>query len=158
MKIVPVLLLAACLTVCLVGCAAEQEAELCRIRFDRGHGSIWGNQLTVEVCPEEIILLRYIPEGATDLELVEHLPITNAQWEALRNALETMKLKKEGSSFWRRVFQGTKVDGGEFRKLVLYWKTDGGEEAFSYVWPQGPEAEAAEKLLEGLIPTVQQGG
>lgn len=158
MRKVPVLLLAACLTVCLVGCAAEQEPQLCRIRFDRGHGSLWGNQLTVEVCPEEIILLRYIPEEAVDMELVEHLPITDAQWDALCDALGAMKLKKERAPFWRSLLPNNKLDGGEFRKLVLYWKTDRGEEAVSYVWPQGPEAEAAEKMLEGLIPAVQQGG
>lgn len=158
MRKVPALLLAACLAVCLAGCNAEQEGQLCRIRFERGHGSAWGTQFTVEVCPEEITEIRYIPAGTSEPETAWHIPITTEQWETLCAAIGSLELKEERVSFWHELFGGAKADGGAYRKLTLYWKTDRGEKAVAYVWPQSPQAQTAEKLLEELIMNIGQGG
>lgn len=128
----------------LSGCNAGECDPITGIKFERGHGSAWGNQFYIEVSPEAIVVLRYIPAGATELQTVEQLPITETQWQSLRAAVEQLPLKKARSLFG----ESHKLDGGEYRKLTLL--RDGKETA--YRWPDTPEAQQLEQLLEALVP------
>lgn len=135
----------------LYGCgSAAPSAALSGIVFERGHGSAWGNQLYLEVCPEEIVVARYIPEGSTELQTAEKIPITQTQWQRLEAQLQEMTLEKERVSWWQQLLGKKKLDGGEYRKLTLVY----GDAQVACRWPDdGAELEA---LLEYLVGEVTQ--
>lgn len=128
----------------LSGCSAGGGEAVTGIKFERGHGSAWGNQFYIEVNAEEIVIARYIPAGTTELRTVEHLPITETRWQSLCAAVERLPLKKARSLLG----ESHKLDGGEYRNLTLL--RDGKETA--YRWPDTPEAQQLEQLLEALVP------
>ena len=127
----------------LSGCSAKRNQELTAISFNRGHGSMWGNQFYIEISPVEIVTARYIPEGSWDLVTVEHLPITDAQWEKIKSAVEQLPLEKARTNIWEK----QKLDGSEFRELTLVR----GKKEVTYYWPNKPEAQQLEALLEALL-------
>ena len=127
----------------LSGCSAKRNQELTAISFNRGHGSVWGNQFYIEISPVEIVTARYIPEGSWDLVTVEHLPITDAQWQTIKSAVEQLPLEKARTNIWVK----QKLDGSEFRELTLVW----GKKENTYYWPNKPEAQQLEALFEALL-------
>ena len=127
----------------LSGCSAKRNQELTTISFNRGHDSMWGNQFYIEISPEEIVIARYIPEGSGDLVTVEHLPITDAQWQMIKSTVEQLPLEKARTNIWEK----QKLDGSEFRELTLAW----GKKEITYYWPNTPEAQQLEQMLEALL-------
>ena len=127
----------------LSGCSAKRNQELIAISFNRGHGSMWGNQFYIEISPVEIVTARYIPEGSWDLVTVEHLPITDAQWEKIKSAVEQLPLEKARTNIWEK----QKLDGSEFRELTLVR----GKKEVTYYWPNIPQAQQLEALFEALL-------
>ena len=127
----------------LSGCSAKRNQELTTISFNRGHDSMWGNQFYIEISPEEIVIARYIPEGSWDLVTVEHLPITDAQWQMIKSTVEQLPLEKARTNIWEK----QKLDGSEFRELTLAW----GKKEITYYWPNKPEAQQLEKFFETLL-------
>ena len=127
----------------LSGCSAKRNQELTTICFNRGHDSMWGNQFYIEISPEEIVIARYIPEGSWDLVTVEHLPITDDQWQSIKNTVEKLPLEKARTDIWEK----QKLDGSEFRELTLVR----GKKETLYAWPNTPEAQQLEQLLETLL-------
>lgn len=142
-------LLCAVLSAC--SCA---PTKLVGIVFERGHGSAWGNQFYINVCKNEIAATRYIPEGAADQTVREHIPITAEQWQTLANAIEKLELKKERGSWIKALLGKSKLDGGEYRNLSLIWETGAGTVETKYTWPQNEQAQALESLLEQLAKTA----
>lgn len=145
------LILAACCLVLFSGCAGtEQAGTVCKIVFDRGSGSTWGNQFYIELCPEEIITVRYFPAGSSDFVTREHIPIDGNIWEDALSAVQTLedKLEANSQSFWQKLLGGQKQDGGDYRKLTVY-RTSG--EEVSYKLPADPAAQSLEALLESLV-------
>jgi len=140
----------------LPGGCAQEENLLVGIIFERGHGCAWGNQYYVEVCREEIVMLRYFPEGASEPVTEEHIPIASGQWLGLTQLLQTMELE-EKRSFWLRSFFGrNKQDGGEYRSLTLIRQREKKTQKTGYRWPQTPQAEELELLLVQLSQTAQK--
>ena len=127
----------------LSGCGAKKNSEITMIWFERGHGSLWGNQFYIKVSPREIVTARYIPEGSWDLVTVEHIPITEDQWQTLKSTVEQLPLEKARTDIWEK----QKLDGSEFRELTL----TRGEKETTYYWPNTPEAQLLEQLLEALL-------
>lgn len=121
------------------------------IRFDRGHGSAWGNQFYIEVCADEIVLARYFPEESQEQEVCEHIPITPEQWNEICLAIQALNLTKDRPSLWQKLWESKKLDGGEYRNLTLVWKTSKGEKEINYQWPSDQQANALEELLEQLV-------
>lgn len=115
-----------------------------KLTFDRGHGSAWGNQFYIELSPEEIVILRYIPEGSAELETREHIPIREDTWKQLQTHLEALTLEEETVSLWQRLFGSKKLDGGAYRRLILSYE----DRAVTYRWPEG--GDALEAFLETL--------
>lgn len=151
MKKLSARILAACLAVFLSACAAPgKDARLCRITFDRGHGTLWGNQFYIEICPEEIVLMRYFPAGSTEQTTKEHVPITAEEWASLSAAVRALPLKEDRPGFWSRLWKNRKLDGGEYRKLTLQWQSGNSVQTICYQWPAGQQAEALEQLLEAF--------
>ena len=154
MKKAPVFLVTACLTALLTGCGAKNsDGVLARIVFDRGHGSMWGNQFYIEICEDEVICIRYFPEGSSEQMTDTEIPLTQEMWEQLVFAVGELKpeLKPERGTLKKAQV----LDGTEYRKLTLSWKNGGNEKTVNYSWPSSPAAQKLEALLEGLIPKKQ---
>lgn len=126
----------------LAGCGAKDES-ITGIKFNRGHGSMWGNQFYMDLAPTEIVCARYIPEGGWDLVTVEHIPITDARWQSIKSMVEQLPLEKARTDIWEK----QKLDGSEFRELTL---VRGGKE-ITYYWPNTPEAQQLEQHFETLL-------
>ena len=139
-RMLPLLVIAALL---LSGCGAKSNGEITQIIFNRGHGSMWGNQFYIKISPEEIVSARYIPEGQWDLVTVENLPIPYEQWHKVKSAVEQLPLEKARTDIWEK----QKLDGSEFRELTLVR----GEKEVTYYWPNTPQAQQLEQLFETLL-------
>ena len=133
----------ACLVTLLLGCKQEESTDITGIKFNRGHGSAWGNQFYIEIHATQIRLARYIPQGESELITVEHLPITDAQWQTLKGTVAQLPLEKARTNIWEK----QKLDGSQFRELTLVY----GKKEVTYYWPNTPEAQQLEQLLETLL-------
>ena len=154
MKKIAMLMAAACLLTMMVGCASESSpGTLSKITYDRGHGSMWGNQFYIEVTEDEIVCARYFSEGSSEQSTCQHIPITAQQWQELTAAVQKLEpeLKKDQPSELQKLFKSQKLDGGEYRKLTLSRKTDRSEESVVYQWPASAAAQELEVLLEALL-------
>ena len=149
-RVVCLFLLSGVILFSLTGCHQEESGEMTQITFERGSGSIWGNQFYIEVCPRQILLVRYFPEGSSQQQTKEQIPITQEQWDTLFRAVQALELTPEKTSFLQTLFGGQMLDGGEYRKLTLVWQTAAGEKEITYRWPGGPQADRLEQLLEQL--------
>ena len=146
---------AAILLLFFAGCKSADDFETVGLVFERAHGSVWGNQFYVEVCADEIIEMRYFPEGEIDPVTVTHIPVTSMQWNALRDTVQSLPLTKVKPSLRERLFGQNKLDGGEYRHLTLIQKNAQGETAVLYEWPQSEQAAELEKQLKQLTQNVK---
>lgn len=127
------------------GCSQSRtSAAVTGLTFDRGCGSTWGNQLYISLTQTRITTLRYIPEGSSELQILEDLPITPRQWQSITQALEQLTLKKEKTTL------SGKQDGGDYRCLTLTY----GKKSVTYRWPDN--GAILETLLEQLVQEVTQ--
>jgi len=126
----------------LAGCSPK-DTDITGIRFNRGHGSMWGNQFYMELEPAEIVRIKYIPEGRSELVTLEHLPLTETQWQTVKSFVEQLPLEKARTNIWEK----QKLDGGAFRELTL----ERGKKEVTYYWPNTPEAQQLEQLFETLL-------
>ena len=129
----------------LPGCSKGRE-PVTGLTFERGNGSVWGNQLYIHMTEAGITTLRYIPDGSGELVEQENLPLTAAQWQAVLEQVEQLALEREKSSLIGKLFG--KQDGGDFRRLTVIY----GSEAVIYRWPEN--GQALESLLEQLVREV----
>lgn len=146
------LLLAGVMLLGFTGCGTKEAGVMTGLRFDRGHGSVWGNQFYIEVCADEIVLVRYFPENSQDQEVCEHMAITPEQWTKICTAVQALDLKEDRPSLWQKLWESRKLDGGEYRALTVIW--DGNVE-IAYEWPNNQQATELETLLEQLVETSQ---
>ena len=132
----------------LTACAQKEvDGEVTKLIFDRGHGSAWGNQLYMEICPQEITLLRKVgADGA--LHTWENLPVSAENWEQLEAILKNISLEKESVSLWQSLFASQKRDGGLYRNLTLVY----GEKQLRCQWPA--DDGGLEAFLELLAQEV----
>lgn len=126
----------------LTGCRTKDES-VTKITFNRGHGSMWGNQFYMELQATEIVCAQYIPEGQSELVTLEHIPITDAQWQTAKSTVEQLPLEKARTNIWEK----QKLDGSEFRELTLVR----GKKEITYYWPNTPEAKQLEAFFEELL-------
>lgn len=141
------ILLTPVLMLLMPGCHRSNSAEpVTGLTFERGSGSVWGDQLYISLTQERITTLRYIPEGSGELEILEDLPITQDQWQAIIQELEKLPLEREKPNLLEKLFG--KQDGTDFRRLTV----TRGTETVTYRWPE--KGEALELLLEQLVGEV----
>lgn len=129
----------------LPGCGKGRE-PVTGLTFERGNGSVWGNQFYISMTQTGITTLRYIPDGSGELVERENLPITREQWEAVLAQLEQLTLEREKPNLIGSLFG--KQDGGDFRHLTVTY----GSETVTYRWPEN--GQALEALLEQLAGEV----
>lgn len=139
-----------CLTA-MSGCSRVEDAPLCGVILERGHGSAWGNGFYIEVRTDRIVLARYFPQGAQEQVTCEQIPISPEQWNAICQAVQAMELEQDRTAWWQNLWGSSKLDGTQFRKLTLIWDTPGGEQSVLYRWPADPRAGDLETLLEQLV-------
>lgn len=148
----------------LGGCAEKSSVTGTPIRviFDRGHGSMWGVQFYMDVCPEEITSTRYFGEDSADgdQESRENVPITAEQWSKIEAAVAELVPQLEEvdqPSLLKRILgSGTsKLDGGLYRKLTLAYRSGDETVQVEYNWPQSSQADALEQLLEELAASIE---
>ncbi len=129
------------------GCSHEPTLQsLAGVTFDRGSGSVWGNQLYISLTETRIVTLRYIPKGTAEQKTLEQLPLAPEQWQEVVRVLEQLPLEKEKRSLLENLFP--KQDGGDYRRLTLTY----GKTAITYRWPD--EGTQLERLLEQLAEEV----
>lgn len=116
------------------------------LTFERGNGSVWGDQLYVSLTASGITALRYVPDGSGELVERENLPLTAEQWQAVLDRLEQLTLEREKSSLIEKLFG--KQDGGDFRRLTVTY----GTESVPCRWPDN--GQPLEALLEQLVKEV----
>lgn len=134
----------------LSGCAKAQSGNITGIRFERGHGSAWGNQFDIEISSAEIVIAHYIESETMELVAVEHLPVSYTQWDMFKSMVGELELKKARST----AFDRNKLDGGAFRKLTLCY----GEKEILYQWPDSAESARLEEKLESFLQEQLQKG
>lgn len=135
----------------LPGCHVKENSALTGIIFDRGNGSVWGNQLYMEVNSTEIGMLRYISKETGQLETLEHILIQPEEWEALKSAICELELQKDTPSWKERLFGHSKLDGGNYRNLSLIYSNGVKETTTKYQWPGSAAAQELEDMLEQLV-------
>lgn len=152
------LLLAGCMMFMLTSCSGEKgDVSLNRLVFDRGHGSMWGNQFYIEVTETEIVYAAYFPEGASEQTTCQNIPITEETWASIVSAVDTLKpeLVKDTPTLWEKLAGSRKQDGGEYRKLTLSWQTSSNTEDVLYKWPASSAATQLETLLQSLLENAE---
>lgn len=138
-----------CVPLLLQGCSSAPGSDTpTGLIFDRGNGSVWGNQLYIHLTKNTIITARYIPEGSAELMTLEQLPIPPEQWQLISQALQQLKPEREKPSLLEKLFP--KQDGGDYRRLTLIY----GQKEITCRWPVG--GEQLEALLEQLIREVSR--
>jgi len=133
----------------LAGCsAAIKEGEPTSVIFERGHGSMWGEQFYIEVNPNEIAGVDYIDKETMELKHAEHIPITEEQWKEIAFALNDIEpeLIEDKPTLLQRLLNRSKLDGGLYRKLTLVYE----DSTITYKWPQSDKANELEKIFEKL--------
>ena len=157
-------LLAALLLLCSACGKQAEHKELTRVVFARGHGSTWGNQFRMEVCPTEVSYTHFFEKNEQGREFRElfTVPIEEAAWDEIEAAamrlLPQLEVQKP-PSLLKRLMQamGPKtVDGGKWTKLTVTWLVDGEPEDVQYIWTDFPESEAFSLLLEELARTLDE--
>jgi len=133
--------LIAALALCLLWGCQQEDAMITQLTFDRGSGSTWGSQFYIQLSPEQILQLRYIPEGSTELVTREQLPIDSQTWQALLQLLEELTLEKADPL---KGLLGGKADGADYRRLTVTY----GSRQVTYRWPEN--GEKLEEFLENL--------
>lgn len=151
-RIFVLLLLSAVLGLSITGCGQKECEVMTGIRFDRGHGSIWGNQFYIEVQADEIVLARHFPENSQNQKVCEHMPITPEQWNEVCMAVQALVLKEDRPSLWQKLWKSRMLDGGEYRTLTVVWDE---EVEIAYQWPNNQQSKDLETLLERLIVTLE---
>lgn len=130
----------------LFGCHRQpQRMELVEIRFERGHGSSWGSQFLIVLNSREIVSLTRVSPQTRELETTEHIPITEAQWQAVVAAIPQMQPQKA------KLSGNNVLDGGLYRTITLLWQdAKGRTHPVSYRWPSTEEAARLETQLEAF--------
>ena len=163
-KLGVIVLMAAMLFCTACSRSATHQKELTRVVFHRGHGSTWGSQFLMDICPGEVSSLQYFTdqEDGREFRDLTALPIEKEQWEQVETAvlqlLPQLQVKKDPGPL-KRLLQALgpqTVDGGEWRTLTMTWVVDGELQKVNYEWPSSEEAEACELLLEELAKTLDQ--
>ena len=136
----------------MCGCGRKTtSAQLTGMILERGHGSMWGNQFYIDVCPTQINQIRFFSpdDPGGELLLRENIPISPEDWEEIVAAVNTLtpNLQKEK----RQKESSLMLDGGAFYKLTLMW--DG--EATTYRWPEDEAATKLERILENFINIME---
>ena len=141
-----------------------EHRELSRVVYARGHGSTWGNQFRMEVCPTEVSYTHFFEKNEKGLEFRElfAVPIEEAVWGEIEtevmDLLPQLEIQKP-PSLLKRLMEavGPKtVDGGKWAYLTVTWLADGEPEDVQYIWKATPEAEAFALLLEELARTLEE--
>ena len=118
------------------------KSELQGIIFQRGHGSVWGNQFYIHICPDEICQLRFLGYPGGEPVCQSHLPVARELWEQVKDAVRKTKPQKQKK-------KTRMLDGSEYRKLTLM---DHRGRKREYALPCSAETAALESILLPLIP------
>lgn len=137
----------------LTACAPREAPVLTGITFERGSGSVWGNQFYIQVTPEKIAVLEYVDADSGELMTLKDLPILPQQWEQLERAVLGLDLEEKRSGWKDKLLEGMVLDGGDFRNLTLTHKTGEKEVSTAYQWSS--QASALEAMLETLAETAK---
>ena len=140
-------------------CAKQtKQAELTSITFWRGHGSTWGSQFRMDICPDQITYLHQFRGG--QLHEFYDVPLEEETWTQIHTALQELmpQLQERKTTLLQRLKQALgpkEVDGGDWWSLTLTWQTDDDTKEVNYIWPDSEEAAAFERLLEEIALSVK---
>ena len=143
----PLLLLSAGLVFSFSGCGSQKALQITQFRYERGHGSAGGNRFYIQVCPDRIQQVHYMAQGAVLQETDTPIPITQEQWQTLCAAVQELDLKQMRQSWWKKLLNSRKLDGGAVRTITLILQ-DGKENL--YKLPDDEQTDALEQLLMKL--------
>jgi len=141
-----------------------EHREMTRVVFAKGHGSTWGNQFRMEVCPTEVSYTHFFEkqeQGRKFRELFA-VPIEDAAWDEIETAamalLPQLEVQKPPNLLKRliRAMEPKPVDGGEWAYLTVTWLVNGEFKDVQYIWTAIPEAESFVLMLEELALSLKQ--
>lgn len=147
----------------LGGCAEKSIADVTPIRviFNRTHGSVWGDQFYMDICPEEITSTRFFSKINFSNEQVtqENVSITEEQWAAVEAAVTDLRPLLEevkNPSLLKRIINSRHptVDGHLTRRLTLVFETDDEPLSIEYNCPHSDQTTELEQLLEELAASI----
>ena len=137
--------------------AESDIAALERVIFDRGHGSVWGNQFFTELTAAELVITRFFdPADPTRTLLTRtNQALAPEEWPQLTAAIAALlphlpTAKHRFRLFARKPFPAA-ADGTAYRKLTLFFRSGRKLRTISASMPDCPEANAFEQLLEHLV-------
>lgn len=147
----------------LGGCAEKDitDATPVRVIFNRTHGSVWGDQFYMDICPEEITSTCFFSKINFSNEQVvqENVSITAEQWSAVEAAVTDLRplleeVKKP--SLLKRIISSRHptVDGHLTRRLTLVFETDDEPLSIEYNCPHSDQTTELEHLLEELAASI----
>lgn len=144
-----------------------EECTLTRVMLERRHGSVWGVQFYVDVCPREVTLIRYFPreDPGGELAVDKHIPLTSQRWDEIVEAVAQLRPQLSPvpkPTFWARLTQARKgryrvLDGVGYHHLALTWQAEGHPHEVRYDWPGSEQAKTLETLLERLTDIIDAG-
>lgn len=137
--------------------AESDIAALERVIFDRGHGSVWGNQFFTELTAAELVITRFFdPSDPTRTLLTRtNQALAPEEWPQLTAAIVALlphlpTAKHRFRLFARKPFPAA-ADGTAYCKLTLFFRSGRKLRTTSVPMPDCPEANAFEQLLEHLV-------
>lgn len=139
---------------CSAGTATQENSTLVRVAFVRDHGSLWGNQLRLDMTAEEITYAHWFVDG--EFMEAERLPAEASQWEELQEAVTALEpFLKEQKTEPNGSPKPQKLDGGEWFSLTLIWQRGDELREIAYEWPSCPEADALVEVVETITAQLQ---
>ena len=141
-----------CLISLLCACGQTVQTDtLQSLTFERGHGSMWGNQFYVDICPTQITCARYFPQNSSELTEVQALPIDEKDWQQIETILQAMPLEEEKTTLRDILWERHRLDGGAFYELTLTLESARGEKKVIIHWSDDPSSQQLESFLEDLV-------
>lgn len=123
---------------------------ICGLIFEHGHGSACGRYLYIEIHPDLIRELRYsLPDGS-GRAVLSQLHLSRDRWREVVDCVERMKLKKARLPRWRKLLHGRKMDGTEYRRLVLLIASGHRVKPTEYVVTPSKESALLERILSDI--------
>jgi|GEM_PF-710956 len=134
----------------------EKPGELAGVIRETSGGSMaWRSEFEIEVTEEEVVRCAYWPDDAErDMVRKEHVPVTSEQWadieaivDTLFPLLEEVPAGKDPEALPPGV---TVLDGGDYDRLSLVWRTAEGDRTVRYYRPADRRVTTLDALLREL--------
>ena len=135
----------------------ELPGTLISVVYAAGSGMMARSDFQIRVNRNEVEHTRFWPEEYTDeMEVREHMPITEQQWADVETLILGMyragalNACQPGSVSENSILDSFVLDGGDYTDLSLVWETADGSVEQDYCWPDDQRVITLVDLLREL--------